>query len=185
MCFVVFKFSAQQLLRKRNGVLSCQCDSHCLCAAGPGGRHCGFLAVLKAQPKRLGHVQPPWSCGCSALWSSAPGWEARGAGTPLHCLPLPLAGSSASTGMCLMSWMLCPGFGTTSGSRQKLRMLEKAALWCLRTPAWRFFIFPYLWMEKGPLWKDISALFIAHNNLITTLAAHWEQKAFSGTACPF
>lgn len=38
-------------------------------------------------------------------------------------------------------------------------------------------------MEKDPLWKDTSALFIAHKNLITTFVAHSEQKAFLGTAC--
>lgn len=73
MCFVMFKFSTQQLLRKRNGTLSPYCRPHspwfilsvCSRTSDSEERHWGFPAVPKgwtweeAEPVVLGR-------GCSA-----------------------------------------------------------------------------------------------------------------------
>lgn len=55
---------------------------------------------------------------------------------------------------------------------------ESMGLCCVMVLMWTLFIFPFLWMENSPLQKDISAKFIANNNLINTFACSLRTRSF-------
>lgn len=193
MCFVMFKFSMQQLLRKKKSYITTVLSALFTLIPIVGVQQdLRFWLSLKAgagqgtKPVVLGWERSAslgrgLLCPAGALPAAGKLWRVL---RPLCPACPPSCGKHGQArGMSLMSWTLSRGLEATSGSRQKLRVLEKAALCCLKTPVWKLYIFPPLWMEKDPLWKDISALFIAHKNLITTFVAHSEQKAFLGIAC--
>lgn len=189
----MFKFSTQELLRKRNHILSPYCQPHslwftlsvCSRTLGSEERHCGFQAVSegwgggRACYPGVGTFSLPGPGAALSCWGSAHSWGAlRGAETPLHCLSLPLVGSTAKHKVCaLKTCTLCQGLRNNLQEQIKAEDVGKASI-VLVEDTWRLFIFPRLWMEKDPLRKDISAFFVAHNNLIICFAAHWEQKAF-------
>lgn len=170
MCFVMFKFSTQQLLRKRNHILSLQCQPHslwfvlsvCSRTSGSEERHCGLSAVPKGWGWRRGRelswgedAQPPWPWGCSVLpglclWLGSSGgcWKPSAFSVLVSCRK-----HCQEQGMCLMSWTLSRGVGNNIREQIKAEDVGKGSIVLLEDTCGKAFYFSPSVDAKRPFMK--------------------------------